>query len=467
MGNLPVKVEPRSIVPARQSQERDGLFETLSAFESETIGVLERTAPKNERIILHVLVAMLVIAAVLSAVVKLDRIVTGTGEIVSVGGPLYVSPLNAGVVREVRVKTGDIVKKGQVLAELDPTLTGADVANLQQRFDSDEAEVERLTAEQEDRPYIPSKENSFSTQQLSNWQKRYAEYQSNLATLDAQVLNATAIVSQYQRDAEQYGKRKQLADNRADMFDPLAKKGYVSQLQLNALQDASEEASRLHLQAQNQAAAARQTMAAARAQRASYVEKWHGDIGAQLVTVQNDLNTTRESLEKAKKLLELGTLVAPADAIVLKIGKVSTGAVASSMSSDFTNPQLFTLAPLDADLEAEIKVPASQIGFIRVGDPVTVKLDAYSYVRHGTAQGTIKTISEGTFTTDENNNATAPYFKVRVAITKVALREVPADFRLIPGMTVAGDVTVGKRTILMYLMEGALKTGSEAMREAQ
>src|SRR6185295_17217942 len=105
----------------------------------------ERTSPKHERAVVHVLVAMLVLASVLSAVVKLDRVVTGPGEIVSVGGPLYVSPLNAGVVRAVRVKAGDIVKKDQVLAELDPTLAGADVAGLQQRFDSDQAEVERLT----------------------------------------------------------------------------------------------------------------------------------------------------------------------------------------------------------------------------------------------------------------------------------------------------------------------------------
>jgi hemolysin D len=467
MSNLPAKIEPRSLVPAREVQPRDSLFETLSAFESETVGVLERTSPKNERAVLHVLVAMLVIAAVLSAVVKLDRVVTGPGEIVSVGGPLYVSPLNTGIVRAVRVKTGDIVKKGQVLAELDPTLAGADLANIQQKFDSDEAEVERLTAEQNDAPYVPSKQNSFAALQMSNWQKRNAEYQSMLTTFDAQVLNATAVVNQYARDAEQYGKRKELADSRSGMFDPLAKKGYVSQLQLNALQDAGAEASRLHMQAQNQLAAARQMLAAAKSQRGTYVEKWHAEVGAQLVNAQNSLNTNREALEKAKKLLELGTLVAPADAIVLKIGKVSTGAVASSMSSDFTNPQLFTLAPLDAPLEAEIRVPAGQIGFIRVGDTVTLKLDAYSYVRHGTAEGQIKTISEGTFTTDENNNATRPYFKVRVAVTKTDLREVPKDFRLIPGMTVAGDVTVGKRTILTYLTEGALKTGSEAMREAQ
>jgi len=68
-------------------------------------------------------------------------------------------------------------------------------------------------------------------------------------------------------------------------------------------------------------------------------------------------------------------------------------------------------------------------------------------------------------TVDENNVPVVPYFKGRVGITEVHLRNVPAEFRLIPGMTLAGDIMVGRRTIMSYLVEGALRTGSEAMRE--
>jgi hypothetical protein len=77
----------------------------------------------------------------------------------------------------------------------------------------------------------------------------------------------------------------------------------------------------------------------------------------------------------------------------------------------------------------------------------------------------VTSISEGSFTTDENNLSVEPYFKVRVAIKEVKLRNVPKDFRLVPGMTLVGDIMVGSRTILSYLVEGGLRTGSEAMRE--
>jgi multidrug efflux pump subunit AcrA (membrane-fusion protein) len=177
------------------------------------------------------------------------------------------------------------------------------------------------------------------------------------------------------------------------------------------------------------------------------------------------LDVTRQGLQKASKLSELASLDSPADAVVLKVGKVSSGSVAGGSGQAMGQEPLFTLVPLDGPLEADANVASGDIGFIKVGDPVTIKLDAYRYMHHGTAKGVIKTISEGSFTTDDNNAPVAPYFKVRVAITEVHLRNVPADFRLIPGMTLAGDIMVGKRTILSYLVEGGLRTGSEAMRE--
>jgi multidrug efflux pump subunit AcrA (membrane-fusion protein) len=77
----------------------------------------------------------------------------------------------------------------------------------------------------------------------------------------------------------------------------------------------------------------------------------------------------------------------------------------------------------------------------------------------------VKSVSEDSFTLDVNNTPVGPYFKVRVTIKEIHLRNVPRDFRLIPGNTLVGDIMVGKRTILSYLVEGGLRTGSEAMRE--
>jgi len=96
-----------------------------------------------------------------------------------------------------------------------------------------------------------------------------------------------------------------------------------------------------------------------------------------------------------------------------------------------------------------------------------LKLDAYDFLRHGTATGHIVSISEGSFNQDSTGNRREPYFKVRVRLDDFKLNNVPKNFRLIPGMTVAGDIMVGRRTILSYLTSGAERVSSEAMREPQ
>src|SRR5262249_2158068 len=115
---------------------------------------------------------------------------------------------------------------------------------------------------------------------------------------------------------------------------------------------------------------------------------------------------------------------------------------------------------------AEVKIEARDVGFIRPGDPVKLKFDAFHFVEHGTAEGKLRWISEGAFTNDEGSSQpTEPYYKARVELTKVDLRNVPEGFRMIPGMTVAGDVHIGTRSFLMYAVTGVLQGMGEAMRE--
>jgi HlyD family type I secretion membrane fusion protein len=455
--SMPVAKADRLAVLPRRSK---AVGEVVGAFESDTAALFLRTAPANEHIILYVLGAMLVLAVGLMAVVKLDRVVTSIGRIVPAAGELYVAPFDSGIVRQVNVKAGDVVRKGQVLATLDPTFTHADLLQLQQKLGSDEAAVARLEAELSGRPYLFSASDPDQALQGGIWQKRQAEYRFNLTDFDSE-----SQVRQYESDAREYAKRLKLADDVEKVYQPLLDKGYVSKLQLMQATDERTEMGRLLSDAQNQMVSLGQTLASLKAQRDSFIQKWHSDTGTELVTVRNDLDATRQNLQKAQKLSDLSTLNAPEDAVVLKVGKVSSGSVAGSGAQNIGQDPLFTLVPLDAPLEADVKVNARDIGFIKIGDPVELKLDAYRFMQHGTAKGVIRTISEGSFTTDDNNTPVEPYFKVRVNIKEVHLRNVPADFRLIPGMTLAGDIMVGRRTILSYLVEGGLRTGSEAMRE--
>ena len=144
---------------------------------------------------------------------------------------------------------------------------------------------------------------------------------------------------------------------------------------------------------------------------------------------------------------------------MLRMAKLSVGSVLKE------GDPLMYLAPLGSPMEAEVKITTRDVGFIRPGDPVTVKLDTFNFIEHGTIDGTLRWISEGAFTNDDNGSTTEPYYKARVALNEINLRELPKDFRLIPGMTLAGDIHISTRSILMYLVSGALRGMGEAMRE--
>ena len=212
------------------------------------------------------------------------------------------------------------------------------------------------------------------------------------------------------------------------------------------------------------AAQIRSEIAALRAQRDAYVSKWRNDAGLQLATARRQLNDDKGEATKARKFSDYITLVAPEDGVVLDIGEASIGSIVDPGQSQ---KPLFTITPIRGRLEAEIAVQSKDIGFIERGQKVTIKLDAYDFLRHGTAQGVITSVSEGSFTQDSDGRQTAPYFKVLVRIDKPSLTNVPADFRLIPGMTLTGDILIGKRTILSYFLSGAQRASSEAMREPQ
>jgi HlyD family type I secretion membrane fusion protein len=448
----------------RRKGPDDLLAGPISAFESETQAVFVRTTPYSEHAIMHGMVFMVVLVLILMAVVKLDMIVAGTGVVVPTDGNLYVQPLATAIIKDIKVHKGDVVKKGQVLAQLDPTFAQADVDQAREHLALDIALVARLEAEQADKPYVagPSKAEQL---QYSIWLPRQQEFKRQIENFDEQIKAADATIVKAQKDIASYSEHVANAAQQENMEKTLEKDGYGSKLKTVLATDSRVEMARLLEETRNTLIGAEHDRDAL-AQRAVSIGTWMDQVGTQLATAKDDLNTTRQSLNKFEKVGELIQLTAPQDAVVLSIASnASVGTVYDPGPSGVQTQPLFTLAPVDAPLEAEVHIAASDDGFAQVGDPVNIKLDTYPYIRYGTLTGKVKYISEGSFTVDENNQPTPAYFKARVSIEGSKLHNLPRFFRLMPGMTLTGDALVGKRTILSYIIEGGMRRASEGLRE--
>jgi len=158
------------------------------------------------------------------------------------------------------------------------------------------------------------------------------------------------------------------------------------------------------------------------------------------------------------------------DAIVLRVAPVSVGTVMQS------GQEFIELVPLDAPLQIESVVDGRDVGFVRLGDPVTIKFETFPYALYGTAQGTVRSISPDSFKDPEaapskeqrtrTENAMGQlFFRAKMSIDEVQLHDLPGGARIIPGMPVQADIKVGERTVLRYLMSRFIPAATEGMRE--
>jgi hemolysin D len=436
-------------------------------FQSETGEIIEAPEPAGVRITFHVLALLLVTVVVLSLVTRLDRVVTSTnGAIVTTQPTAVVQALDASIIKTINVRDGERVKAGDQLATLDPTFAAADVEALKLQIASLDAQVARAEAELANRPYEPTPsanaaEIRYGELQKALYLQRKAQFEGQIKAYDEQIAQYTATVAKYRNNESRYTDRVRLSQEVEQMRATLAAAQVGSRLNLLAATDQKTELLRNVEYDHNSLIEARHQLEATTATRGAFGQQWLAQTSQDLVTARNQRDTALQQLEKASKHKELVRLAATEDAVVLQIAKLSVGSVLKE------GEPLMYLAPLNSPVEAEVRISPQDVGFIRVGDPVKLKLDAFNIVEHGMAEGVVRWISEGAFTIDDSNNTPtpAPYYKVRIALTNTSLRNVPAGFRLIPGMTLTADIHIGTRSVLMYMVSGALRGAQEAMRE--
>jgi membrane fusion protein, hemolysin D len=435
-------------------------------FQSETAEIVESPEPFAVRATLYVVALFLATMIIVAMVTRLDRVVTSSsGHIVTTQPTVVLQALDPSLIKTIAIREGQRVNAGDVLATLDPTFATADVGALTLQIASLDAQIGRCEAELANRPYNPPADADPALSRYVELQKSYhlqrkAQYDAQIRAYNEQMAQYTATIAKLQNNQARYTDRAKLAQEVEEMRATLAAAQVGSRLNLLAATDQKTELLRNLEFDRNSLAESEHQLQGATATRNGFSQQWLAQASQELVTARNQRDAALQQLEKASKRKELVRLVAADDSVVLKMAKLSVGSVLKE------GDPLVYLAPLRSPVEAEVHISARDVGFIRAGDPVRVKLDAFNFIEHGMAEGTVRWISEGAFTVNEDSGAaTEPYYKVRIALTNADLHDVPEGFRLIPGMTLTADVHIGTRSLMMYIISGAVQGAHEAMRE--
>jgi hemolysin D len=447
------------------SRSQQASLATVRQFQSETDAIREGGEPIVARATLFVLTAFLVAIVGIMCLTRIDRVVSSVGgKIVPVDPISVLQALDPSIIKTIDVREGDQVQTGQLLATLDSTFTAADVHQFKLQIASLETQMMRDQAELEGTELVFPNRNdpefkSYADLQIALFNQRAAQYQAQDSSFSAKIEQTKATIQKLQKDDERFNQREQIAQKIEDMRSSLAQSGSGSKLNLYISQDARLELLRQVDETHNSLLEAQHTLQSLVADRNAFIQQWRAQLSQDLVQTRNNLDTAHSSYDKAVKHQDLVRLTAAEPSVVLTLAKLSVGSVLKP------GDPFITLMPLHTRLEAEIKISSRDVGFIRPGDRCTIKVDAFNAAEHGTAEGVVRWISDGAFTTDDDGRVVDAYYKARCSVDHANFVDVPTNFRLIPGMTLAGDVNVGTRSVAMYLLGGMMRGIREAMRE--
>jgi HlyD family type I secretion membrane fusion protein len=340
-------------------------------------------------------------------------------------------------------------------------LTGADVSQLQSRVETLRAQVARLEAEQAGAPFKAADQASISwSTQLEIWRSRQAERESRLAVYDQKIKSIQGTIQSSSRDAEYYRSRLAVNSEIEKMRSELARKEVGSRLNVLVAQDNKAEIARNLSNSEQQIVTARHELQSLGAEREAYMQEWNSSVSQELVSRRTELQQVADELSKAEYRRNLIELRAVSDATVVKVADIGNGAVVPS------GEVIVSLVPSNAELEVEADIAGTDQGFVKPGDETKIKLDAYRFTEYGTVVGRVRSVSADSFNRlDDGTPSGTRFYKSRIEITEIKLRNVPKDVTLLPGMPLQADIVVGERTIMQYLLGTVIKNISEGMRE--
>ena len=429
-------------------------------FQSDARKIDERRPPWVARATLYVLVAVIIVAGIWAAVAKVDRIVVAPGKLVTTASTIVVQPLETSVVRSLNAKVGDVIRKGDPLATLDPTFSEADAAQLRGKIKSLAVQIERLEAELDDRPYEPKILDDEARLQSTIWTRRTEQNKAKLASYNQQIRHVEAEMATKSADREALEVRLAVAKELEGMRAFLMKKEIGSKVNYLDAKGQRLQIEREMQLAANNVTELEQELERDKAEKAAYLAEFRQKTAEELVQARRDHDAAVKQLDKAARRNDVTVLIAPEDAIVLEVAQRSIGSVMKEAEA------LYTLVPLDSPLEAEVSVEGLDVGHVETGAEARLKLEAWPFQKHGTLFGKVRTVSDDSFTPDpKKDSQQRPYYKARVEVTSADLRNVPRSFRLIPGMAVTAEIKAGERSVLSYLMYPLLRGLDESLRE--
>ena len=391
---------------------------------------------------------------------KLDEVASSPGEVVPMGKVKVIQHLEGGIIQDIFVTEGDIVREGQPLLQLDLGSGGANIEELQVRLDGEILARARLEAEaNETDPVFPADiaaripEQANAQRQAFDARKRQMD--SGLSVLKRQVTQRELEVQELQAKLTAAKNNLKSAEERFKISTDLLKDGLTSRvdhLQLGAEVETLQGELK-SIQAGIPRARAAVSEANSRLEEES--NRFRSEAQNELSTTEQTISRIRELLNRANEQGVRSEVKSPIDGVVTNMNFTAVGNVVKP------GDPIMAIVPTGEKLVIESRLRPTDRGYVAEGQKALVKISTYDFARYGGLDGLVVLVAPDS-STDENG---LPYFRVVVETDKSWLGANEGELPIMPGMEATVDIHTGQKTVMDYLVKPVLKLRHEAFRE--
>ncbi len=392
---------------------------------------------------------------------ELDIVSMTTAEVAPSSQVKTVQHLEGGIVREILIRDGENVSVGQPLIILEPIASGADVGELQVRLTALKADIARFDALARDNDAVVfpndliEQHPNIVAQSAQRFAAQYRRHRSEMSrqkeTIEQRTMEIREIESRIRN-----GKRSlELVLEQVTISEELMAEDLTNRfVHLNLLKEAAQL--RGSVETDTQAlASSKAAVKEAKAQLEAMDSVYRDENAESLDEARRSYDELYQRIKKFEDSLDRTIVRSPVDGVVKELYVATVGGVVRPGDA------IVDIVPAGDRLVVDAQLPTSDIGYIRVGQNVVVKLASADAARFGDLRGKVVRISPDTLETPDGK----PYYKVRVETEQAFFEHGAQRYDLYPGMQVMANIQTGKRTVLQYILGPLTRNARSAMQE--
>ena len=417
-------------------QKEEIMKQLLDEYDNDIDRINNKTIPKPVKYTIFSFGFLILFLILWSSFSEIDTSVSASGKITTIVPNIEVQSNYKSVVKEVLVKKGQKVNKGQSLVIFDDILQKADKRKLYYQLSVIDSKLDRLKKQ----ALLRTKSNVLNpkdSRQKTIFNDKKDQFLAKSASLKKQI---TSTQDDLKFINEQLEIQKKLEASKQSLFEL----DLVAETQVLA-----ERNRRLSLE--KEFTKTSNKLSELKSNKEEYMSKWFGGINDELITLEDQKITLQEDINKLERQQTDVIVKAPSSGMVLELHSIYPGSVINPGNA------VVTLVPTGVELLSVFDIDPSDISKLIPDTSVKIQLSALPAQKHGELTGKITYISADTVEKDVDGKD-GNFYKARAIITENNLKDTPPGFTLMPGMKVSGKIKVGKRRLITYFIYPLVRT---------